>query len=313
MAVYNPNIEFFRAQLRSILNQTYPIVRVVIIDDASHSPADITKAIDSLKIEIPEAPEVILTRNNRNQGHTLSFTTYIEKISADVIFFSDQDDIWDHSKIATCMEFFSENPSIKCLTHDFYVCTADLVPQADTIMESIQKNGAPPSTVGHGFATAIKSEVFPLMADASDARGGHDGWIRTFGDTLGIRSLVRKPLAYWRRHPGAYGNSQMRKIENRYLRLKRASYSYRANNYQRCEADFSSMSKWFFQYRNHLSYNESIVIESKLKKISNELKIRNTILNGKILELFSAITRFPSRTIAGDLTARILRTLCRYE
>lgn len=122
--------------------------------------------------------------NAKNEGHTKSFLAGAQAVDEDWIFFSDQVDVWLPNKISRCLEFLKCNPNVAFLTHDFLPNDDNLLPFPHTAMQRLETQGLPISLIGHGFATAIHKSMIPLALLATDERGGHDGWIRTFGEIL---------------------------------------------------------------------------------------------------------------------------------
>ncbi len=93
MCTYNGE-KYLREQLDSILNQTYPIMEIIIQDDVS---TDSTVAIcneyaakhDNIRVYI----------NKENAGVNVNFRTACKRATADFIAISDQDDVWFPDKI----------------------------------------------------------------------------------------------------------------------------------------------------------------------------------------------------------------------
>lgn len=97
MATYN-GANYVAEQIDSILQQTYPFIEIVIVDDASK---DNTVSI----IEACQAqhPNVRLYRNEKNKGVNKTFEKAISLCNGRYIALSDQDDIWMPDKIETLL------------------------------------------------------------------------------------------------------------------------------------------------------------------------------------------------------------------
>ncbi len=86
MAAYNGS-RFIEEQIRSILPELDNGDEVVIVDDAStDDTASIITAIAD--------PRIHLLRNEHNLGYVKTFERALQSSTGDVIFLSDQDDIW---------------------------------------------------------------------------------------------------------------------------------------------------------------------------------------------------------------------------
>ena len=138
MAVYNGS-EFLKEQLTSILKQLKKSDEVVIVNDASrdHSGRIIEKMGDK---------RIRLFHNSVNLGLIKSFEKAISLADGDILFLSDQDDIWMKGKIAKTLEVFNR---VKPLV---VVSDAILVDARKTPISALawlliprQKNGSCPS------------------------------------------------------------------------------------------------------------------------------------------------------------------------
>ena len=89
MCTYNGE-KYIREQLMSIRNQTLRIDEIVICDDCSED--DTVEIIENLirQYDLP----VRLHVNTWNHGYRKNFEQAICRCSGDIIFLSDQDDIW---------------------------------------------------------------------------------------------------------------------------------------------------------------------------------------------------------------------------
>lgn len=93
MATYN-GMPYLPEQLESILRQSKPADEIVICDDCS---SDSTWPY--LLEQAAKHPTIRLFRNERNLRSTKNFERAITACSGDVIFLSDQDDVWVATKI----------------------------------------------------------------------------------------------------------------------------------------------------------------------------------------------------------------------
>jgi glycosyltransferase involved in cell wall biosynthesis len=99
MATYNGE-KYVKEQLESIYNQSVTPDDLVIIDDCS---SDSTYSIIMKEISKYNFP-CILVRNDVNLGINASFYKGFSLSKGDLVFVSDQDDIWFHDKIETMLD-----------------------------------------------------------------------------------------------------------------------------------------------------------------------------------------------------------------
>ncbi len=113
MATYNGE-KYIREQLYSIIDGTKAPDEIVISDDAS---TDGTIAIieEFMEEAKKRGVEVFLIRNGKNIGYVANFCKAIEKTTGDIVFLSDQDDIWEPEKLLLTSKLMEKKPLIKVL------------------------------------------------------------------------------------------------------------------------------------------------------------------------------------------------------
>lgn len=119
MAVYNGE-KFLQEQLISLYKQKRKPDEVVICDDKSsdNSVNIIKEFIDKYELN----KTWTLVENKNNKGYNRNFVDCAYMTTGDVIFFCDQDDIWDDEKILRMMEIYENNPDVQALS-----CTYELI------------------------------------------------------------------------------------------------------------------------------------------------------------------------------------------
>ena len=101
MATHNGEA-FIREQLNSLINQTECPDEIVIVDDASTDKT--YKLLTNFKKTSPVT--IQLHRNKTNKGVIKSFEIALKNCHGDIVFFSDQDDIWHEKKISCHLKKF---------------------------------------------------------------------------------------------------------------------------------------------------------------------------------------------------------------
>jgi glycosyltransferase involved in cell wall biosynthesis len=97
MASYNGE-RFIHEQIDSILNQTYPNIELVIVDDCSKD-----ETVSIIKKYQEKYSNIKLIENTINSGVTKTFEKAIQASTGEFIAISDQDDIWESNKIEILM------------------------------------------------------------------------------------------------------------------------------------------------------------------------------------------------------------------
>ncbi len=133
IAVYNGE-RFIEKQLASIYNQSRKADEVIICDDGSNddSVAIINDFITSRRLEANWK----LYRNATNLGYVQNFYYAISLSSAELIFLSDQDDLWREDKIEKMATVFSTHPEVAVLSCNFGVIDENDQPLHGFMIES---------------------------------------------------------------------------------------------------------------------------------------------------------------------------------
>ena len=102
MATYN-GADYIVEQLNSILHQTVQPSEVIIQDDGS-SDETISKAEEFISSN--HCSNWIVRKNEKNLGFVRNFLSAGLHSKADIVFYSDQDDVWLPNKISSALEVF---------------------------------------------------------------------------------------------------------------------------------------------------------------------------------------------------------------
>lgn len=106
--------KYLRAQLDSILSQSRMPDEIIVIDDCSPDNGQTERIIDEYVASFPNVRKHL---NPQNMGWAASFMNGISLATKDVVFFSDQDDIWNIEKIDSMMRVM-ENEEVNILISD---------------------------------------------------------------------------------------------------------------------------------------------------------------------------------------------------
>src|SRR5437867_11201695 len=100
MATYNGE-KFIEEQLISITSQLCDDSEIIISDNGSTDRTiDIIKSLNDDRI--------LLITNNITKGLVFNFENALKKATGDIIFLSDQDDIWLPGKVEICKQYLNK-------------------------------------------------------------------------------------------------------------------------------------------------------------------------------------------------------------
>lgn len=114
MCTYN-GAQYVEKQLLSILQQDLKVNEIVVCDDGS-----IDETLMVVHRIANSHPEVVwkIHKNPSNLGVIGNFEKAIRLCSGDIIFLSDQDDVWHRDKTKVICDYFEANPSKDVLFSD---------------------------------------------------------------------------------------------------------------------------------------------------------------------------------------------------
>ena len=116
LAAYN-GARYIGLQLQSILAQLRTNDEVVVVDDAS---TDDTIA----RVEALQDARIRILANPTNRGVFHTFERAMQATSGEIVFLSDQDDVWEPNKVSAILSTF-QDPKVSLVLSDAAIIDAD--------------------------------------------------------------------------------------------------------------------------------------------------------------------------------------------
>jgi len=212
MATYN-GAKNIGAQLQSFTAQARLPDELVVSDDGS---TDSTVA--QLEAFAKDAPfPVIIVRNKKNLGYAGNFNVALEKTTGDIVFLSDQDDVWYPKKIAYMLAQAEQKPDYLIYMNDAALTDGNLNKVNLTKYGQIKSSGLSDKSFVMGCCCAIRRELLNFSLPIPSGLKSHDNWLVEIADGLSAKLIVGEVLQYYRRH----GNNESQFIANRLTRVSR--------------------------------------------------------------------------------------------
>jgi glycosyltransferase involved in cell wall biosynthesis len=208
MAVYDPNLDWLEAQLRSIAAQTHRDIEVLACDDAS--PAVPHGTIRGVFVACLPGIPYTLIRNHANLGHARTFELLTEQAGGDYISYCDQDDIWHPRKTAGLLRALRETGAALAYS-DLSVIDAEGNTTAASLrhvrrrLRHRQGEGLAKTLLFRNFTNGTAMMMPAQMAkDALPFVTGMiaDHWLTLYASTRGTIAYVPEPLVKYRLHGG---------------------------------------------------------------------------------------------------------------
>lgn len=196
MATYN-GASFIEEQLYSILRNLSANDEVIISDDGS---SDETRTLIE---HIMEKDSRIRLLNGPKKGIIANFENAIVQAKGEIIFLSDQDDVWCDNKVSKVLDCFADERT-KVVVHDAYVVNEYmevLLPSYFGFRKSgsgFIKNIIRNSFVG--CCMAFRKDLFSVVIPIPKNIEMHDQWIGICGEMNGQVVFLKDRLLYYRRH-----------------------------------------------------------------------------------------------------------------
>lgn len=193
MATYNGE-KYIKEQLASILPQLQENDEVIISDDSSTDKT--TEIIESFNDK-----RIILIKYQKFKSPIFNFENSLKKATGDVIFLSDQDDVWMNNKVAILLKYLND---FDLILSDAFVVDENLNVISDSfysingskkgLLKNIIKNSYLGCTMAFNRKILNKSLPFPKTIPM------HDWWLGLIGEKYGKTFFVKEKLIKYRRH-----------------------------------------------------------------------------------------------------------------
>lgn len=206
IATYNGE-NFIESQLLSIINQSHVVNEIIISDDSSTDDT-----LKKARCILNKSSIDFLILQNRNKGVVNNFSNALRFVSGDVVFFSDQDDIWMDNKVEVILGIFKNNK-------DLLLCFSNAILFDDTKASNFFKTDLfqnsgfqntdlfysnPTSfllkrSIVTGATMAISKKLLNMALPVGDF-WMHDQWFSFFAALNDGIMFTDKKLIYYRQH-----------------------------------------------------------------------------------------------------------------
>ncbi|HEX4021806.1 MAG TPA: glycosyltransferase family 2 protein [Acidobacteriaceae bacterium] len=196
MATYNGS-RYVRQQLETILPQLSREDEVIVVDDCS---SDETCEM----IECFSDARIRLFRNETNLGVVPSFEIALHNSTGDIIFLSDQDDLWRPDKVSCFMHAFND-PRVTLVLSDANLIDAD--GNAGKLSYFQFRGGFVTGVAQNilsnhyiGCTMACRRQMLAYCLPFPKNLPMHDSWIGIVNESFGKTYYIDRPLMDYRRH-----------------------------------------------------------------------------------------------------------------
>ena len=250
MTTYNGE-RFIQEQLDSFVDQSRQPDELVICDDRSTD-----KTPEIIQRFAKSAPfPVRFSVNDQNLGIQGNFEKSISLCTGDVIFISDQDDIWYREKLCLFETTFAESPDtgmvvsnndlvdekLQTLGYTFYDRLGFTLEQQRRFNENCGFEILIKHCIIAGASLAFRSQFRSAILPFSDI-WYYDAWIATIMTAVAPCHVISEPMYQYRQHPAQSIGGQQKSVWRKYVEAKR----------QETPEFFMSLAKQYVFLRQHL-------------------------------------------------------------
>lgn len=205
IATYNGE-KYIEEQLESIITQSHKVDEIIVSDDGS---TDCTiKIINSFLSRFEIKYQILV--NSQNLGVAKNFEQAIKNCDGDIIFFSDQDDIWLPNKVKEHLDIYERHDNVNLVFSDAILFEGDKI-EKDTVFnrfnfkrrEALFKKDQMLCLLKGWFVTGAT-----MSARKSFVKGClpfsrvmlHDQWLSAIAADSNSIYMIKEPLIKYRQH-----------------------------------------------------------------------------------------------------------------
>ena len=202
---------YLREQLDSIVNQSYPAIELIAVDDCSSD--NTLKILEEYAAEYPFIQGCV---NPENLGYIRNFEKALGLCNGDFIALSDQDDIWDLKKIEKQVKTIGNHLLIY---HDseFVDQNGQSLHRKMSDIMNLYRGDQPEAFLFFncisGHSVLMKKELRDELLPFPNAYF-HDWWMGYVATNLGSIDFISECLVKYRQHQKADTNILKRKRDN---------------------------------------------------------------------------------------------------
>jgi glycosyltransferase involved in cell wall biosynthesis len=221
-----------RAQVDSILDQTYPLLELLLVDDGS------TDESAGIAQEYANCyPFICFRRNEVNQGLLATVNEAAKQVTGDLVALSDHDDVWVPDKVARQVAYLVAHPEVTCVFSDRVIIDIE---GRELCASEYTRIGTPPEVTDTAFLLTSMARythantlmfrrkltefIFPIPC-------GWDWWIGAVASWFGQVAFMRDQLVRYRVYEGSVSSNQRLYLEGTHLYTTRAQVQANIQRY----------------------------------------------------------------------------------
>jgi glycosyltransferase involved in cell wall biosynthesis len=295
---------YLAEQLDTLVNQTYPHIEIIVVDDSS---TDETFAI--LTTYASKYPQFKIWKNEKNLGFTGNFERAVTLCSGELIALCDQDDLWHPQKIELQVNGINDNIFIYHDSEFIHEDGSGMNKKMSDLM-NLYRGDRPEVFLFFncvsGHSILMKKQLLEM---ALPLKKGffHDWWLAYVATNIGKIDFIPQCLVQYRQHDKSEtnilgierekDNYKMSSVQNFERTLNWLEYckSFKKNkNLALTDQIYNTFKKrfdsyWSFKFGNLLFKHRRLIFAIQKKSVLSKLNfIRKQFEGLKIKKVFNS-------------------------
>lgn len=221
IATYNGE-KYLKEQLDSILCQLTKNDEIIISDDGStDNTISIISSYCDTRIKILHN-NVYQNFKTKSSRVTKNFENALNYATGDYIFLSDQDDIWEKTKIISSLKLFIEK-KINLIVHDAILIDNNNIVINDSYFKILHsKSGFVKNIIKNsylGCCMAFDKNILIKTLPFPEKLIAHDIWIGLIAERIGKVAFIDNKMIYYRRHDSTVTSSGFKSSHSLFFKL----------------------------------------------------------------------------------------------
>lgn len=284
LCTYNGE-KFLHHQIDSILNQTLKVDEIVVCDDGSTDKTH--QILNEYQKKFPEVFKIHI--NEKNLRSVKNFEKAISLCTGEIIFLSDQDDVWENNKVEVFNAFFGINKQIDVLCSNGFIINEsnqkqDLYTVWD-VPEFLETNKQEIdyfkifATIGNfatGATMALRKSFLHQVLPFPDIEGlHHDEWIALTSAEQKKFAFLNKKLFSYRIHSEQQvgGISYPKNDVSKRKLINRFDYDKKPETFRDFKTKFRILNDKERKLRSFLEKNTDVKIKRFIETVQKEKQI----------------------------------------
>lgn len=295
--------KFLRQQIDSILNQTLKVDEIVVCDDGSTDKT--SQILGDYQKKFPEIFRIYI--NEKNLRSVKNFEKAVSLCTGEIIFLSDQDDVWEKNKVEAFDTFFTLNKQTDVLCSNGHIINEnnqkqDLYTVWD-VPEFLYANKQEIdyfkifATIGNfatGAAMALRKSILSQILPFPNIEGlHHDEWIALTSSEQKKFAFLNEKLFSYRIHNEQQvgGISYPKNEASKEKLINRFDYNKKAKTFRDFKIKFRTLNDKERKFSSFLEKNTDPKVKRFVETVQKERQVLEQNLKSEHL-LFSLFFKY---------------------